>query len=82
MSRKKKGPTVVRKVSIQGETHRIIRVTKKRGVRRKPTRGYQLQNYGRIRPGKKGWMNVIGGFKNSLADMTKYVKRSRESRHY
>ena len=79
---RRKGPSVVKKVSIRGETHRMIRVTKKRGVRRKPVRGYQLQTYGRTRPGKKGWMNVVGSFRGTLSEMTKYIKRSREARHY
>ena len=82
MSRKKKGPSVVRKISIKGEGHRIVRATRKTGVKRKPTHGYQLQNYGRTRPGKKGWMNVGGGFKKSLSDMTKYIKNIRKARHY
>jgi len=80
---KKKGPSVVKKVSIRGEAHRMIRVTKKKGVRRRKTvRGYQLQTYGRIRPGKRGWMNVAGSFRGTLSEMTKYIKRSREARHY
>lgn len=80
---RRKGPSVVKKVSIHGETHRMIRVTKKRGVRRKPVRGYQLQTYGRKGIGKKkGWMNVVGSFRGTLSEMTKYIKRSREARHY
>ena len=70
-----------KKVSIRGEIFRIIRTTKKVGIRRKSTRGLQLQNYGRHIRGKKRWIDVGGGFKKTTAKMNKYIEILRKSKH-
>ena len=73
---------MVKYVNINGERYRIVKETKKKGFRkRKLVEGYRLQNYGRIRPGKIGWMNVIGGWASSMKEMNDYIKERRKTRH-
>jgi hypothetical protein len=71
------GKKAVKTVRIAGETFRVVRATAKRLGR--SVRGYRLQSYGRTKPGKRGWMNVGGGFRNSMAKMNSYVKNLKKS---
>ena len=65
-------------VIINGERYRIIRRTRKKRFSNKTESGYQLQNYGKKFRGKaKQWLNVIGGFKKTMAKMNAYVKNLR-----
>lgn len=79
--RRKKAVKAIKKVSIHGEIYRIIRKTGRTGVRRRKTRGLQLQSYGKSLRGKKRWLDVGGGFKKSMADMKKYIKNWRKAEH-
>lgn len=67
--------SVVRYVTIHNKKHRIVKEKKGRRL------GYRLQNYGRIRPGKHGWMNVIGGWKPTLSKINEYIKNRQRARH-
>jgi len=71
----------IKKVSIHGEIYRIIRKTGRTGVRRRKTRGLQLQSYGKPIRGKKRWFDVGGGFKKSMAGMNKYIENWRKAKH-
>ncbi len=73
----KKGKKAVKSVRIAGETFRVVRSSAKRLG--KTVRGFRLQSHGRIRPGKKGWMNVGGGFRKNMAKMDTYIKNLRKS---
>jgi len=71
---------LVQYVQIGGERYRIVQETKTKGLRRNKIRGYRLQNYGRKGRGKKGWMNVVGGWKPTMNKMNKYVENMRQSK--
>ena len=78
---KKKTPKAVKKFSIKGIVYRVVRTTKKIGLKGIETSGLQLQRIGRITGGKRGWLNVGGGFKTSMPHMKNYITNLRRARH-